>query len=188
MKKFIIGLVVGILVAPLTVLLYFISGSAPVATSDPMMPFEKLMAQTALHARLNKDMPKTVPLQADEAAYRAGALVYMHNCAVCHGVLNGPETPIAKGMFPPPPQLLEPDHGVTDDPPGETFWKVKNGIRLTGMPGFHASLSDEQAWQVSLLLANADKLPEGVKEQLTFSPPAAAPPAASPAPEKEPPK
>ena len=42
---------------------------------------------------------------------------------------------------------------------GVTYWKVANGIRLTGMPGFSGSLSNEQMWQVSLLLSNADKLP-----------------------------
>jgi thiosulfate dehydrogenase len=47
--------------------------------------------------------------------------------------------------------------GVTDDPPGETYWKVANGIRLTGMPSYRSVLTDTQMWQVSLLLANADK-------------------------------
>lgn len=52
---------------------------------------------------------------------------------------------------------------MTDDEPGETYWKVANGIRLTGMPGFNQQLSTTQMWQVSLLLANADKLPDTVK-------------------------
>ncbi|HMC58879.1 MAG TPA: hypothetical protein VKJ01_06795, partial [Candidatus Solibacter sp.] len=56
--------------------------------------------------------------------------------------------------------------GVTDDPAGETYWKVANGIRLTGMPGFSGSLSTEQMWQVSLLLSNADKLPPTVRTAL----------------------
>jgi mono/diheme cytochrome c family protein len=34
---------------------------------------------------------------------------------------------------------------------------VANGIRLTGMPAFKDILSETQIWQVSLLLANADK-------------------------------
>lgn len=173
MKKFILGLVIGIVLVPLAVYLYFLSGRAPVATSDPMMPFEKLAAHTALEARLDRDMPKTVPLKADEATFMAGAHVYMHNCVLCHGALNRPVSPVAKGMFPYPPQLLEPDQQVTDDPPGETFWKAKNGIRLTGMPGFHASLTETQLWQVSLMLANADKLPESVKQELNFGPPPA---------------
>jgi mono/diheme cytochrome c family protein len=56
--------------------------------------------------------------------------------------------------------------GVTDDPPGETYWKVANGIRLTGMPGFTTSLSNEQMWQVSLLLADANKLPAAARAAL----------------------
>jgi len=67
-------------------------------------------------------------------------------------------------MFPKPPQLFE--HGVTDDPVGETYWKVANGIRLTGMPGFKGTKSDDALWQVSLLLANADKLPASVTTAL----------------------
>jgi hypothetical protein len=35
------------------------------------------------------------------------------------------------------------------------------------MPGFGNTLKDDQLWQVSLLLANADKLPESVKNPLT---------------------
>jgi hypothetical protein len=65
-------------------------------------------------------------------------------------------------MFPHPPQFFNGDT-VTDDPPGETYWKAANGIRLTGMPGYKASLSETQLWQVSLLLAHADKLPPAVK-------------------------
>jgi len=69
-------------------------------------------------------------------------------------------------MFPKPPQLFR-GKGVTDDEPGETYWKVANGIRLTGMPGFGATLKDDQLWQVSLVLAHADKLPESVRNRLT---------------------
>jgi mono/diheme cytochrome c family protein len=48
-----------------------------------------------------------------------------------------------------------------------TYWKVANGIRLTGMPSYSRVLSDAQMWQVSLLLKNADKeLPAPVIEIL----------------------
>jgi mono/diheme cytochrome c family protein len=55
---------------------------------------------------------------------------------------------------------------VTDDPPGETFWKAKNGIRLSGMPAFGKSLTEHQLWQVSVMLAATDKLPPAVIQQL----------------------
>lgn len=171
MKKFIIGLIVGLIVVPLGALLYFLGGFAPVATSDPMMPFEPIIAGSALNARIAREMPKDVPVQANEATYSDGAMTYAQHCSVCHGAMNQPETAIAKGMFPHPPQLMPPRKGVTDDPAGETFWKVKNGIRLTGMPGFHASLSDDEMWKVSVMLANADKLPDSVKKMLSNPPP-----------------
>jgi len=171
MKAFLVGLILGLVAVPAVVYFYFASGSAPVATAAPPMPFEKMMARMALHARLEKEMPKSVPITADEAAYTAGAQVYKEHCAVCHGLPGQAQTAIAKGMFPKPPVLLE-GTGVTDDPPAETYWKVAGGIRMTGMPGFDKSLSTTQMWQVSLLLANADKLPKSVKDSLA---PAAVP-------------
>jgi mono/diheme cytochrome c family protein len=110
-------------------------------------------------------MPKSMPLTATEANFLAGARIYREQCSVCHGLPGQPQSAIAKGMYPPPPHLFE-GHGVTDDPAGETYWKVKNGIRLTGMPGFQKSLSDEQIWQVSEFLAKADQVPAGVLKEL----------------------
>jgi mono/diheme cytochrome c family protein len=130
------------------------------------MPFEKMLASMALHARLKKEMPKAPPIPADEAAYLAGAQVYKDNCAVCHGLPGQPLTAIAQGMFPKPPKLME-GKGVTDDSPEESYWKVAGGIRMTGMPGFEKLLSPTQMWQVSLLVANADKLPKASKDALT---------------------
>ncbi|HZU41216.1 MAG TPA: cytochrome c [Terriglobales bacterium] len=165
MGKFIIGIVVGVILVAVAVFVYFTTGMAPVATSSQAMPFEKMLAQKALEARVEKEMPKTVPIPANEETFAAGAKVYDGNCAVCHGLPDQPATPISKGMFPKPPHLFM-GKGVTDDPPGETYWKVKNGIRLTGMPAFGPSLSDTQIWQVSLLLANADKIGPNVKQLL----------------------
>lgn len=163
--KFIAGLVLGLFIVPIFVYLYFTSGSAPVATTDSDMPFETYFAHKALNARVAKDMPKSVPIPANEANFLAGAEIYKRHCGVCHGVPLSPKTSIATGMYPRPPQLFE-GKGVTDDEPGETYWKAFNGIRLSGMPGFSKTLSETQMWQVSLLLANADKLPDSAKAAL----------------------
>lgn len=173
--KFLSGLIIGIVIVPLALFAYFAWGGAPVAVSDHDMPFEKMLAHKALDARIEKEAPKTVSMPANEATYVAGAEVYKEHCAVCHSLAAGEPTAIAKGEFPRPPKLLQ-GKGVTDDEPGETYWKVANGIRLTGMPGFKQNLSDAQMWQVSLLLANADKIPESVKRALMPAP--VAPPAA----------
>lgn len=156
MLKFIAGFVLGLLVLPLLVFLYFRSGYTPVATSEPPMLLEGSLARAALHARIKREMPAAVPVAVDEANMAAGAKIYREHCAHCHGLPDQPANATAKGMFPKPPQLFV--KMVTDDPPGETYWKVANGIRLTGMPGYRAALSTEQIWQVSLLLAHADEL------------------------------
>ena len=167
--KFFSGLILGLLIVPAAAYLYLTGGTAPVATTDSDMPFERFFAKKAQHARIDKEMPKNVPIQPTEANYLAGAEIYRQHCAVCHGQPLTPKTAIATGMYPHPPQLFE-GKGVTDDEPGETYWKVSNGFRLTGMPGFSKSLNETQMWQVSLLLANADKLPASVKTALVSAP------------------
>ena len=168
MKGFVLGVVVTMVAVVAAVYLYFATGMAPVAVSAPPMPFEKRLARMGLHARMEKERPTQVPIPADEANLVAGAHIYMEHCAVCHGVPGKEQTAIAKGEFPRPPHLFE-GKGVTDDEPGETYWKVANGIRLTGMPGFDQYLSTTQMWQVSLLLSNAAKLPESAMAALTSS-------------------
>jgi thiosulfate dehydrogenase len=176
--KFIAGLILGLLVVPFGAYLYFTGGSAPVATTDSDMPFETFFAKKALNARIAKDMPKNVPIQASDANYLAGAELYKQHCGVCHGLPLAPKTAIAAGMYPRPPQLFQ-GKGVTDDEPGETYWKIFNGIRLTGMPGFSKSLSETQMWQMAILLANADKLPASAKAAMVAAsaPAASVPPA-----------
>jgi mono/diheme cytochrome c family protein len=168
--KFIAGLILGLILVPFGAYVYFTGGSAPVATTDSDMPFENYFAHKALNARIKKEMPKAVPIQPTDANYLAGADLYKQHCAVCHGLPLVSKTAIATGMYPRPPQLFQ-GKGVTDDEPGETYWKVFNGIRLTGMPGFGKSLSETQMWQISLLLANADKLPASAKGSLVAPPP-----------------
>jgi thiosulfate dehydrogenase len=169
--RFFAGLVIGIILLPVLAFLYIMMGYAPVATAAPPLPLERTVTRIALNARIAKEAPKTSPVDASEPNLLAGAHTYRDHCAVCHGTAGEEKTATAKGMFPPPPQLFK-GKGVSDDPVGETFWKASNGIRLTGMPAYHGSLSDEQLWQVSQLLANSDKLPQSVKDVMSKPAPA----------------
>ncbi len=166
MKSFIFGLVIGLLILPVGEYVYVRRGRAPVATSDPPLPLETSLAKAALRARVNREAPKQDVSSFSTSDLEAGADVYQKNCAFCHGLPQQPATPAAKGMFPDPPQLFTSGGMVTDDPAGVTYWKVKNGIRLSGMPGFKASFGDQQIWQVAALVARADKLPPEVMDKL----------------------
>ena len=168
-KGLVIGALVGLLLVVGWVCFYFGTGLAPAATTDPPMPFEKKFAKMALNAHIEKQKTGESPVPADEKNYLSGAEVYKKNCAVCHGLPGEQKSLIAQGMYPPPPQLFQ-GVGVTDDPASESYWKAENGIRLTGMPGFKGRLTETEIWQVSLLLANADKIPASVKAALTSTP------------------
>ncbi len=164
-KGLVSGIVIGILLAAGGTYLYFTGGYAPVAVTDAPIPFEKILANAALHARIDKQAPAQAPMPADEQTFLAGAGVYKNNCAGCHGLPTVSKSAIAEGMYPSPPQLFR-GTGVTDDPVGETYWKVENGIRMTGMPSFKGRLAESQIWQVSQLLAHADKISAPVKAAL----------------------
>ena len=73
MSKFLTGLIIGIILVPLIIYLYFSTGMAPVATNASPMPFERMFARMALHAGMGKAASQTPPIAADEAAFVAGA-------------------------------------------------------------------------------------------------------------------
>jgi len=160
MKGFLFGLVIGVLSIPIGAILYFHFGRPPVAVADPAFPMEGRIVDIPLKARIGAEAPKSAPIEPSATNLQAGAAIYREECAACHG-LSPTASSFGGSMYPEAPQLWRPEGngvvGVSDDPPGETFWKVDNGIRLSGMPSFRKVLNPTQEWQVSLLLANADK-------------------------------
>jgi thiosulfate dehydrogenase len=164
--KFIFGVIVGIALVPGVFYAYCRSGRAPVAVSDHPFPFEAFFANTALDAKAEREAPRQSPVPATEVNLVAGAQTFARHCTGCHGLPGYPARREAASNFPHPPQLFEPGQTVADDPVGVTYWKVKNGIRLTAMPTFASRLPDLQIWQVSQLLKNAEHLPPAVQEVL----------------------
>jgi mono/diheme cytochrome c family protein len=164
MKGFVAGVLVGVALIAGSVYFYFVSGMAPAAVADPPMLMEHKIASKSLDAHIENAHVPAPPIQTSEDNYIAGAKAYKEQCSMCHGLPNQP-APFAEKMFPHAPLLFK-GKGVTDDPPQESYWKVKNGIRLTGMPTFSGILDDNQMWQVALLVANADKLPDSAKKLL----------------------
>ncbi len=158
------GILAGFLLAfpviGLTGYLYLRYGNVPVAVADKPFPDEEQIVHLALDARINRQTQSS-PIQPTPENLLAGAHVFASQCAFCHGA-PGEDSAIGHNEYPQAPQLwVKHTHGdvvgVSDDPAGETYWKVANGIRLTGMPAFDHALNETEMWQVSLLLAGADK-------------------------------
>jgi mono/diheme cytochrome c family protein len=177
MRGFIVGVIVTVLLIVVGGYLFVRSGGVSLATTAAPLPMEEKVAHMALRASIGNAVNEKDPLPASQENLLAAVKTYKEHCAVCHGAPAHPPTAISKGMFPPPPQLFEKADMMTDDPEGETFWKVTHGVRLSGMPGFGAALSDTQRWQVTMLLKNADKLPASVQQSFGGGAAATPPPA-----------
>ncbi len=170
---FLAGIVFTCLVLWVGSMVYLRYGHPPVAVADKALPFERQVAHTALAARVARETAEP-PFGTSEDVYESGAKLYVNHCAGCHGLPDAPSG-LARTMYPNVPQLWRRHAhgavvGVSDDPAGETFWKIEHGIRLSGMPAFGNTLSAEQEWQIALLLKNADQpLPDPVKKILAAS-------------------
>src|SRR5450759_2155812 len=141
------------------------SGLIPANADAKPGRLETWMAHTSLDATLSREAPKEQnPVELTEGFRLEGVHLFAQNCAVCHGSAKGATSasPIAKGLYQKPPQLAT--DGVEDDPEGDSFWKIKHGIRLTGMPSFGYSLKDNQIWTLALFLKHMDKLPPSVQQ------------------------
>ena len=141
------------------------SGLIPASADAKPGQLETWMARTSLNATLRREAPKDQnPVALTEQNLLKGVHLFAQNCAVCHGSAKGDasSSPIAKGLYQKPPQLAT--EGVEDDPDGVSFWKIKHGIRLTGMPSFEDSLSDQEIWTLALFLKHMDKLPPAVQQ------------------------
>ena len=134
------------------------TGSIP-ANADAKPPaVEKWIAHKALDAAIVRQAPKGPnPVALNDENLIAGIKLYAADCAVCHGAADGKASAIARGLYQKAPQLAK--YGVEDDEDGETYWKLFHGIRMTGMPAFRESLSEDQLWKIALFLKNMDSLP-----------------------------
>ena len=164
-KGLITGVVLTVVVALLAAYLLVRSGLIPANADTKPSKLETWMARTSLNATLSRKAPTNPnPVALTEQHLLDGVHLFAENCAVCHGSAKGDASasPIAKGLYPKPPQLAT--HGVEDDPEGVSFWRIKHGIRLTGMPSFGYSLSDDQIWTLALFVKHMDKLPPAVQQ------------------------
>jgi mono/diheme cytochrome c family protein len=164
-RGFIAGIVVAIFVAFVGAYALLQSGLIPANADAKPGGLELWAASKSLDATLRKQAPTGPnPVAVTDANLIQGISLYGQHCAICHGTAAGASSasPVAKGLYPAPPQLAE--DGVEDDPEGVSYWKIKHGIRLTGMPAWGSALSDRQIWSLALFLKHMDKLPPDAQQ------------------------
>ena len=160
MKAFWAGVLATLIVLVVGGFVILKSGLIPANADGKPLPLEVWAAKTSLHATLRAQAPKgSNPVPLTDVNLIKGVHLYAEHCVICHGTSQGDASasPVARGEYPKPPQLGA--HGVEDDPPGYTFWKIDHGIRLTGMPSWKTSLTSRQMWTIALFLKHMNKLP-----------------------------
>ena len=164
MKGILIGIVATLAVLLAGAFVMVRSGWIPANADAAPGRIETWMASTSLDATLRREATGANPVPLTEANLVEGVHLFGRNCAVCHGSAKGDAaaSPIARGLYQKPPQFAS--EGVEDDPEAMSFWKVKHGIRLTGMPSFRDTLGDRDIWTIALFLKHMDKLPAPARQ------------------------
>lgn len=106
--------------------------------------------QTMEHSIARRLGQNIVPARLDApVTIAAGGALYVKNCMVCHGAPQVDRTAISKGLNPQPPNLFlatrKPDAA-------ENFQFIKHGVKMSGMPGFAGTMTDDQVWSLVAFL------------------------------------
>jgi mono/diheme cytochrome c family protein len=140
---------------------FIFSGLYNVAADDEHTnPVQWLLRTTqsrSVHRRAEQVRPPAWMANPDPAVLRRGLLHYEEMCVTCHGAPGVAISEVGQGLNPPPPELSS--HA---EDAGETFWIVKHGIKMTGMPAFGVTHDDDEIWAIVAFL---QAMPKMTKEE-----------------------
>jgi len=149
-------LLIFLIVLAVAGVVFIYSGQFDVAASTP----DNKLVKTVLSTTRDRSVARradgiTPPKLDDPQMIRTGLVHYHEMCTTCHGAPGVEISEIGMGLNPEPPELAA--HAAAD-PPGETFWIVKNGLKMTGMPSFGVTHSDQDIWAIVAFLRKMPKL------------------------------
>ncbi len=155
--KGLLGLAIAGIVAGVIVIY---SGVIDVGATNPHHPLTEFVLSAAMDNSVRhhaKDI-KAPPLD-DPRMIMDGFRHYREMCVVCHLAPGINSSEIRKGLMPEPPKLQE---AADEWQPNELFWVIKNGVKMTGMPAWGPTHSDEKIWA---MVAFLEILPQMTAEQ-----------------------
>jgi len=141
------------------------AGLVDFSASTSPSPLEERAAQFALNRSIARHAPsKKNPLAGSSEAVTAGLDLFRVHCVTCHGAPGVDPTEEGASLNPPAPGLTLPR--VQARPDGELYWIVSRGVRMTGMPAFGPSRSEQEIWQLVAALRRLPKLSDAQKQAL----------------------
>jgi len=159
MGKFLLGVIVTLVVIVCGGYWWISTGhvdsrALPVGPSQ----FERHFAMHAVDEWVDDHASKQEnPFQPTMENIMDGSMIYDKHCALCHGSLKEPTSPMKNRFYPPVPQLMA---STPDDPDANFFYVTKYGIKLSGMPGWDGVLSNDEIWKAVLFIKNSEKMKE----------------------------
>jgi mono/diheme cytochrome c family protein len=155
--RFLTALAFAIVAALLASIGYVFSGRYDVAASSPQSVLAAWVLDETMEQSVREHAASIpVPPLQDRQQVHTGYEHYAAMCEMCHGAPGVEPSELARGLEPAPP-LLHEDEESTEWNAADLFWITKHGIKMTGMPAWGATHSDEEIWAI---VAFVQKLPE----------------------------
>jgi mono/diheme cytochrome c family protein len=130
------------------------SGFYDVAASQPDNAVTRWALVTARNRSIDRRAAEiTVPPLTDPKLIQEGFEHYHEMCTGCHLAPGVDSSEIREGLNPVPPVLAK---VVPNSSPARLFWVIKNGVKMTGMPAWGSSHSDQMIWA---MVAFLERLP-----------------------------
>jgi mono/diheme cytochrome c family protein len=98
----------------------------------------------------------TNPLPDSDEVVSKGQEVFLGSCAQCHGADARGDSNLGRNMTPPAMDLSSAHVQHWSD--AELFWIIQNGVRLTGMPAWKSSISDNDTWKLARYIHKIPRL------------------------------
>jgi thiosulfate dehydrogenase len=156
MLKFLLGFAVAVVVVVTAGFCYVRFGFVDPRADLPVDWLESRIAMPALDSAVDRRAPETHnPIQPTDANLVAGMKIYQSNCAGCHGDIQHSHAEFGDAFYPRAPQFVE---DAPDMPENQNLYIIQHGIRLSGMPAWKRTLSEQETWQVTTFLSHMDKL------------------------------
>lgn len=165
-KKWSVALsfVAGILVTVLVPILVLAAGVVNMGADVNPGLLERTLAPWARDRSVEKRAPtEKDPDAGNPAAIGVGFDHYRENCVMCHGAPGVAGAELSKGINPPAPSLGNGENGTPD---GELFWVIKHGIRMTAMPAFGPTHTDEEIWKIVAFIRHLPDLTKAERDSL----------------------
>jgi len=109
--------------------------------------------------RLRNPVPNSPEVITDARAHWAD------HCAVCHANDGSGNTEMGRGLYPPSPDMRQPDTQQKSD--GALFYVIENGIRLSGMPAWGGvGIDSEDSWKLVRFIRHLPQLTVAEKKEM----------------------